>query len=624
MRQPPHYHSGFELNLQTKLPVCDPDAWRSQQTLGDLLSYWASAQPQRRAFVFLGLDNHELESFTFASLDRAARRLAATLSQHARIGDRVLLMFPSGLAFVLSFFACQYAGMIPVPVTPPRNRRLREATFPIAQDCAAALGLLPKELHDSVAHQFAEVATLRHITLIPVDIEDFDRAVTATFETVRQGGDAIAFLQYTSGSISAPKGVQVSQGNILANLDMQRLAFQNEMHPTYVGWAPLYHDMGLIANVLEPFYLGGLCVLMSPGQFAQYPWLWLRAISDYRAQVSGGPNFAYELCISRSERVRRERIDLSCWRVAFNSAEPVRAATVHGFSETFASVGFRPEAMYPCYGLAEATLLVSGRTPTTLQRVTPISKTALAAGLVRAPTDASDAQLAVACGQALEEEALAIVDPRTFEHCPVGTVGEVWVSGPHIPAGYWGNTRASNETFYARLKQPKDERRYLRTADLGFMREGQLYITGRLKDLLIVRGRNIYPHDVERIAECAFPGLKPNAGAAIGLFDEAAQMEQIVLVQEVERTARKTLDAQAAAAAIRLAVMQEFDLTVHAIVFIGPGSIPRTSSGKIRRAETRRRFLAGALDRIQAQSTDATVPLPAETLMPGTPARAAE
>ncbi|MGH8736077.1 MAG: fatty acyl-AMP ligase [Burkholderiales bacterium] len=610
--------------MLTKLLVGDSDAWRSPHTLGGLLSCWARAQPQHRAFVFLGSDNRELESFTFGSLDRAARRLAATLSQHARIGDRVLLMFPSGLAFVLGFFACQYAGMIPVPVTPPRNRRLREATFPIAQDCAPAIGLLPKELHDSVAHQFAKAAKLPPIRLIPVDIEDFDRANAATFEPIQQDGDAIAFLQYTSGSVSAPKGVQVSQANIMANLDMQRLAFQNEMHETYVGWAPLYHDMGLIANVLEPVYLGGLCVLMSPGQFAQYPWLWLRAISDYRAQVSGGPNFAYELCISRSKRVRSEHIELSCWRVAFNSAEPVQAATMHRFSETFASTGFRPEAMYPCYGLAEATLLVSGRRPRTPYCVTPISKTALAAGLVRAPMDASDAQLAVGCGQALEGEALAIVDPKTFERLPDGTVGEVWVGGPHIPAGYWGNTSASKETFYAHLKQPTDEQRYLRTADLGFLREGQLYITGRLKDLLIVRGRNIYPQDVERIAERAFPGLKPNAGAAIGLFDEAAQMEQIVLVQEVERATRKTLDIRAATAAIRLAIMQEFDLTLRAVVFIAPGSIPRTSSGKIRRSETRLRFLAGTLERIQARSTDTTAPLPAENLMLGPRARAAE
>lgn len=600
-----------------------PVAWRSRHTLGELLHFWAHTEPQRRAFVFLGPDNEELESFTFASLDRAARRLAALLSQYGRSGDRVLLMFPSGLAFVLAFFACQYAGMIPVPVTPPRNRRLREATFPVAQDCLPAIGLLPAELQRSATQQFAEVAELRRMTLIPVDATQFEDAGAVDFEPARQNGDAVAFLQYTSGSVSAPKGVQVSQRNILANLEMQRLAFANEMHPTYVGWAPLYHDMGLIANVLEPFYLGGLCVLMSPAQFAQYPWLWLRAISDYRARVSGGPNFGYELCVSRSARVLRERIELSCWRVAFNSAEPVRASTIRKFSETFAPLGFRCEAMYPCYGLAEATLLVSGRTPDTPPRVTPISKAALASGTVRRPAHDGDEQFAVGCGRALEGEVIAIVNPTTFELCPDDLVGEVWVSGAHVPAGYWSNAQASGETFHAHLRQA-GERRYLRTADLGFIREGELYITGRLKDLLIVRGRNVYPQDLEHLAERAFPGLKANAGAAIGPSDEGAELEQIVLVQEVERTARRSLDTRAAAAAIRQAIMQEFDITVHTVVFIEPGSLPRTSSGKVRRAETRRRFVCGTLERIPAHSSDATVPPAAGGSPAGTAASAVE
>lgn len=576
-----------------------PGSWRAQRTLGDLLQYWAAEQPQRRAFVFLGPENREQESLTFASLDRGARRLAATLSQHGRPGDRVLLMFPSGLAFVLSFFACQYAGMVPVPVTPPRNRRLREATFPIARDCGAALGLLPAELHDSVAQQFAGGAALGHVKLIAVDAGDLDRSTAApALEPVRLEGEAVAFLQYTSGSVSTPKGVQVSQANILANLEMQRVALENDMHSTYVGWSPPYHDMGLIANVLSPFYLGGLCVLMSPGQFAQYPWLWLRAISDYRARVSGGPNFAYDLCVSRVARVPRESTDLSCWRVAFNSAEPVRASTVRAFTETFAPFGFRPEAMYPCYGLAEATLMVSGGSPAARPRLTPFSRDGLEAGMARPPVEAADAHVTVGCGRALAGETLAVVDPVTRRRRPDGAIGEIWVSGPHIPAGYWGNAAASQDTFHARLADVSDGRRYLRTADLGFMLEGELYVTGRSKDLLIVRGRNVYPQDVERIAESAFPGLKAHAGAAFELSGDAAQPDQIVLVQEIERTARKTLDLRAAADAVRAAVLRELDFTLHAVVFIEPGSIPRTSSGKIRRAETRRRFLSGTLQGI--------------------------
>ncbi len=582
------------------------DAWRTQRTLADLLTFWATLQPARQAFLFLGPNNEEVESFTFSSLDRAARRLAVRLLEHANPGDRALLMFPSGLAFVLSFFACQYAGIIPVPVTPPRNKRLRDGTFAISRDCEPALALTSDELLRSVVHQFAEDACISGVKVLPIRIEDFDRGdADGAFARVAPEREAVAFLQYTSGSTSTPRGVRVSQGNILANLEMQRLALRNDMHATYVGWVPLYHDMGLIANVLEPFYLGGRSILMSPAQFAQYPWLWLRAISHYRADVSGGPNFAYDLCVSRARQILGESIDLSRWRIAFNSAEPVHASTVRRFGELFSPLGFRAEAMYPCYGLAEATLMVAGGKRAQVPHVVEASKAALATGAVQPPTSGSDAKLIVGCGEALQDEVIAIVNPETFKRCPQGRVGEVWVAGPHIPAAYWSSAHATIETFHARITGERDESRYLRTGDLGFMQDGELYITGRLKDLIIVRGRNIYPQDIERIAERSYPGLKPNAAAAFGLPDVGAESERVVLIQEIERESRKTLDVRAATTAVRLAIFDEFDFTLHAVVFVEPASVPRTSSGKIRRAEARRRFLAGELEGMHARALNA-------------------
>ncbi|MCW7541683.1 fatty acyl-AMP ligase [Aquabacterium sp. A7-Y] len=568
-------------------------------SLVERLRAYVSQAGDRRAFVCLGEDNVEEETLTYRELDRRARALAVRLAATAGAGERALFLFPTCLSFVVAFFACLYAGVVAVPMVTPRSRRLRDSALAIARDCMPRLALTTSGSLGATARQFREIPELGSIEFIAVDT--FDTGDDAPFTPIDTGDDPLVFLQYTSGSTSAPKGVMVSARNLDANLEMMRIAFASDADSTYVGWAPLFHDMGLISNVLEPFHLGALCVLMPPAVFAQRPWLWLKAISHYRARVSGGPNFAYDLCVERAPTALREALDLSCWRVAFNSAEPVRAATLDAFAQVYAPKGFRGDAFYPCYGMAEATLLVSGGPPEREPVVKVVSKSALSQGVVRPSADASDATRAVGCGQALLGETLRIVDPQSGRALPGGSIGEVWVSGPHIPRGYWGQPDVSEPTFHATLADDPT-RHFLRTGDLGFLDAGELYIAGRLKDLIIARGCNFYPQDIERIAEAAHPGLRAGSSAAFAVPRAGtAKRQDVILAQEVERTARHSINHGQAVAAIRRAVFDEFELTLNAVVLVAPGSIPKTSSGKIKRAETRLRYLEGTLERIDAE-----------------------
>lgn len=558
-------------------------------SINALLEHWATVKGNDQALLFLGADNEERERLTYGELHRASRMLAARLRCEALAGERALLMFEPQLAFVIAFFACHLAGLIPVPVVPVRKGRVRDAALAVAADSQATLLLCSAGQAEVAKRALSE---MRAASCIPRVLE-VDGCPVAPGTPLNDGVPAsaqLAFLQYTSGSTSDPKGVMVSQANLLSNLEMQRLAMQNPWGATYVGWAPLYHDMGLIANVLEPLYLGGLCVLMAPAQMAQSPWLWLRAISRYRAHTSGGSNFAYELCVARARRILEEPLDLSCWKVAFNSAEPVRPDTVQQFRAAFASAGFDGQAMYPCYGLAEATLLVSGggthRGPV-LKRV---SKSRLERGVAVAPSGAEDCRLLVGCGGVVPGGRVAIVDPNSCREMGDGKLGEVWVHGSHIPAAYWNKSEASRATFHASISGDVSRREYLRTGDFGFLCENELYVTGRIKDTLVVRGRNIYPQDLESVARALCGSPREGNAAAFALDGE-----RLALVAEVDRSQRHGFDARETAASVRQAILQEFELTVHDLRFVLQGSIPLTSSGKVRRSETRRRLLAGEL-----------------------------
>ncbi|MBT2323913.1 fatty acyl-AMP ligase [Variovorax paradoxus] len=563
-------------------------------TLARRLHQRADRDPGGRSFVYLGEGNREDEVLSNSQLDQLARVVAAQLLELAPRGARVLLVFPSGLSFVVAFFACQYAGQIPVPVVPPSGRRVREAVASVCGGCKPAVALTSSQFESQCRVFFSSgEAPLPAPQLLTLDLAPWQQRGAPSargLPAIRESSpDDVAFIQYTSGSTSAPKGVVVTHRNLQANLAMIAAAFRSDAGSAHVGWAPLYHDMGLIANVLHPFDVGALCVLMSPRRFSQEPWLWLRAISDYRARVSGGPNFAYDLCVQRGRRALSEPLDLSSWKVAFNSAEPVHAQTLSAFAESFRSAGFDRRSLYPCYGLADATLLVTGGQVEEPPVIRCFSKAGLEIGHASLPRSDADRRELVGAGSALAGETVVIVD-TAGKRLAEGHIGEVWVAGPHVPSRYWGASAAVCEAAFGGQLADFPGARFLRTGDLGFLDDGELFITGRLKDMFIVRGRNIYPQDVEAIAQHAAPGLRLNANAAFAVQHDGGEV--VTLIQEVERVARRE-DNSGVVQAIRRAVFIELDITLGNIVLLAPGQVPKTSSGKVRRQEAAKRYLAG-------------------------------
>lgn len=552
--------------------------------LANVLAHHAHHRPKKIAVTLLGDDNAEVGSLTYAQLLDQSFIVSRLIVDSTNEGDRVLLVFPNNLEFIVGFFACQLAGVVPVPIVPNWGKRLRQTAFGIIRDCQPSMTLTNVTNVEQLSQTFREEADLAQIPVrgIMVDLENRDGQSNRDQNT-RQS--SLAFLQYTSGSTSAPKGVVVGQSQLFANLSMMTDAFHSTSHCIYVGWAPLHHDMGLIANLLQPIRLGARVILMKPSMFAAKPWLWLQAVSFYKASVSGGPNYAYDLCAERRDNIlQRGDIDLSSWRIAFNSAEPVRADTISKFGDAFEGTGFRLDATYPCYGMAEATLLISGTDGPRKPLIMRISRSGMKSGkLIPANRTRHDDQEIVACGSALKKERIAIVDTETMQIANDGQIGEVFVGGPHVAVGYWNNPEETSKIFHNDIVGEKC--RFLRTGDLGVLQNGELFLTGRTKDLIILRGRNIYPHDVEWIVENSVEGLRKNANA---LFQ--AESGQLVLVMEVERTARSTFDKIANAKLIRKVVMDCFEFSLHRVLFVMPSSIPKTSSGKIRRSEVKRRW----------------------------------
>ncbi len=406
--------------------------------------------------------------------------------------------------------------------------------------------------------------------------------------------ESLAFLQYTSGSTGVPKGVMVSHGNILHNSEYIKQAFELNSDSVSVSWLPNFHDMGLIDGILQPLYSGFLGVLMPPQFFLQRPLRWLKAITHYRATHSGGPNFAYDLCVRKVTNEQKESLDLSSWISAYNGAEPVRFETLKGFAGAFSSCGFQEKYFYPCYGLAESTLMVSGGKVSNQ----PIYYTVEAASLehnqiVQANSSEGKTKTIVGCGNSWLDTQIVIVNPDSRELCLQGQVGEIWIHSASITQGYWNNQEATKETFQANLAG-FDDRYFLRTGDLGFLRNGELFVTGRIKEMIIIRGRNYYPQDIELTVQKIHPALPVNSGAAFAIEVEA--QEHLIIVQEVERTYRNKLDFEKIIADIRQTLMEQYELSVYGVVLIKPSSLPKTSSGKIRRNLCRKQFLSEELE----------------------------
>ena len=559
------------------------------ETLVELLEYRADRQPDDVVFRFVTSDGSEDGALTLGALRDRARSIAAGLGSRVKPGDRVVLLVPPGLDYVASFFGCLYASALAVPAYPPNPRRADPRVSGIVADCGAQVALVSESLVARLEDWLALTPGLDDVTWL--DAAELARGDASAWRAPSPRADDLAMLQYTSGSTGEPRGVMLSHANLLHNSAIIHRVSGHRTGDSGVFWLPPFHDMGLIGGIVQPVYTGRPTVLMAPATFLQRPMRWLEAMSRYGATTSGAPNFAYDLCVDRTTEEERASLDLSAWRTSFNGAEPIRADTIARFTEAFAVSGLRRNVVVPCYGLAEGTLIVSGGPALRESLTMRASRQALEQGTVRAPAPEEDAVLLVASGEPALEQRVAIVDPESMRECADGEIGEIWVSGPSVARGYWNRPRETEATFRATL--PPSQGTFLRTGDLGTLRDGQLLVTGRLKDLVILGGRNFYPHDIELVAERSHADLR--AGYSAAFCVSGARGEELVLVLEVSRH-HSPADDDALFHAVRTALAAEIGIVPDQIVLVRQHSIPRTSSGKIQRRACRDAYLGDSLD----------------------------
>ncbi|MCG8670605.1 MAG: condensation domain-containing protein, partial [Pseudomonadales bacterium] len=578
----------------------------SKETLVQLLQARAEAHPDKIAYIFLPDGEGEGIEVTYRDLDAQAKAIAKQLLALGSDGDRALMLFPSSLEFIYAFFGCLYAGISGVPAYPPRRNQNLGRLKSIIDDCEPSIVLTTSKVMRVAEPLFAETPGLSALKWLAVDEVDISDNNGWSYPAIN--GDTLAFLQYTSGSTGNPKGVMVSHGNLLYNEAMIHAGFKFTPDSTFVSWLPLFHDMGLIGMTLQPFYLGVTAVFMSPATFLQKPLRWLQAVTDYKGNVICAPNFAYELCVRQITDEQRAELDLSTITHALSGAEAVRPETIESFISTYEPRGFIRDAFIPTYGLAEATLYVTAAT----EGRRPLYKNALASELAQhravESTNPDDKIIKlVSNGVTSLDARVAIVDVQSKKELEEGLVGEIWTGGKHCAQGYWQNPTATEETFAGYLENGDGP--FMRTGDLGCIIDGDLYITGREKDVIIIRGRNHYPQDIEHTVQQSNVALKADAGAAFAI--EVEGEERLIIVQEVERRFRLRLNADVVSASIRQAVAENHELQVHTIVFIKPGRILKTSSGKIQRRGNKQAFLDGvvqeeaiAVSSVEEQSAD--------------------
>jgi acyl-CoA synthetase (AMP-forming)/AMP-acid ligase II len=562
-------------------------------------------QPDDLAYIGLDERGGEAASLTYAELDRRASALADYLAARAAPSERALLVFPPGLEFLVGFFACQYAGIAAVPMIVPRQGRLRDSSVKIVQNCSPRLGLTTAAAAAAMRTIHAEIPGAAGVEWVGIDGLALPAPTTPAGHRPVPDVATIGLLQYTSGSTSAPKGVMVSHGNLCANVEMISTADDLGRSSTRVGWIPLYHDMGLIFIALQSAYVGALCVLMAPLAFVAQPLSWLKAIHKYRADMTIAPNFAYDLCLEHYSPERMEGVDLACLRLALNGAEPVRASTIEQFAKTFAAHGLRASAPHPTYGMAEATLMISGGLHGGQPRLWRVNRELLKRNLAVTAAEHERAQTLVGCGKVLVGEKIAIIDPVTLHRRKTGEIGEIWVQGPLVAQGYWQAPEATEEVFHGKIAG-EDGSSWLRTGDLGcFDDTGEIYITGRIKDIMIVRGSNYYPQDLELTAEKSHPSLRRGYAAAFMFVQEPEdERELLAIACEVRKDHLSRLDIDEIVGAVRMAVVREHELTVHRVILTEPGTIPKTTSGKIRRQATRERWQRGELAVLESSTVD--------------------
>ncbi len=570
------------------MPAYSPIAF-----VGDWLRYWTLRQPNEPAFAYWsGKDDDSDTSLSYEELDRRAQGVAAELLRRLVAGGRALLLYPPGLEFVTALFGCFFAEVVAVPACLPRWNRNRQRLEGICKDSQPAIILSTEDVATRTLPAIPKGSPLWGIPWLAT--ETLPDGFVERQQTTRLAGDTPAILQYTSGSTGTPKGVIVTHANLAHNsYALMAHGFQPGRTSVELSWLPAYHDMGLVGGVLGPVFLGLRSVLMNPLAFLQKPVRWLRGISRFRATISGGPNFAYALCNEKIAAADCAGLDLQSWSVAFNGAEPIRAETLETFTRKFAPYGFRAEAHYPCYGMAEATLMITGG----VNKRPPVVRDFDAAALeenraVPVQSGQATGRRLVGCGRTLLDEEVIVVNPQTRRRLPQDRIGEIWVSGPSVASGYWNKPGETAKTFRARLARGGN-RHYLRTGDLGFFHEDELFVTGRLKDLIIIRGRNIYPQDIERTVEDSHPALQPR-GCGCFSVDEGVE-ERLVVAQEVRLPCRET-NFPLVIEAICQAVLETHEVSLYGVVLLKSGGLPKTSSGKVRRRECRNAYIEDRLE----------------------------
>ena len=581
----------------------------NNSTIINVLQDRSIKQPKQTAYTFLADGENEAGSISYEELDLQAKAIAVELLKKVKPGDRALLVYPytAGLEFIAAFMGCLYAGVIAVTDYPRQHIKSLTQYQDRIIDCQAAIALTTDEFVNRVKSQLtANPGMVLKLKALPwIATDKVDVSVAEKWQQPEVNRDTLAYLQYTSGSTGQPKGVMVTHGNIMHNSEVIYQSFGHHDNTRILMWLPMFHDMGLIGGVMQPLYAGLPAVLMSPIALAQKPFMWLQAISKYKITTSGGPNFAYDLLCQKVTEEQKASLDLSSWEVAFSGAEPVRAETLEKFAELYEPCGFKKEAFYPCYGMAEATLFITGIESKNYPTILHLDKKALTEDkIIVVDADDPKGKSAVSCGHTWLGDEVIIVDPETQLECPEDKVGEIWTLGKGIGMGYWQKSEQTESTFQANLAD-KPDKTYLRTGDLGFIKDGELYITGRIKDMMILWGRNHYPQHIEETVESCHPALRPNHGAAFSV--EVGGEEQLVIAHEINRTDLRKLNAEEVIGAIRLAVGEQNLANVFAVALLKTGSIPKTSSGKIQRRACQSMFLDGELNTV-AQWQQSEIP----------------
>jgi acyl-CoA synthetase (AMP-forming)/AMP-acid ligase II len=567
------------------------DSLTNAATLPEILRCRALRTPDRVGYRFLADGETEEQSFTYQELDRSAREIASCLAPLKMGGERALLVYSPGLHFISAFFGCLYAGITAVPLYPPRPSRLKQALHNLAS--------IAKE-----AHTFTVLTTFRLQSVLQRGMIEFELneinvhwVITDQLEIkscvpsldLDASSNPVALLQYTSGSTSTPRGVVVTHANLMHNCANIYQLFGHSPESVGVIWLPPYHDMGLIGGILQPLFGGFPVTLLSPYAFLQRPVRWLQAITRARATTSGGPNFAYDLCVRKITSDQRASLDLSSWEVAFNGAEPVRNQTLENFAEIFSPCGFRADAFYPCYGLAESTLLVSGKEKSAPPVLKIVDRASLQHQQVApATTSQHAATTLVGSGKCASTKNVKIVACDSLTISPPDRIGEIWLSGPSVAQGYWNRPEESQRVFHAYLADT-GEGPFLRTGDLGFISDAELFVTGRLKDLIVIRGRNHYPEDIELTVQQAHAALQPAASAAFSL--DVQGEERLIVMAELQRRHLSKVEEAEVERAVMRAVSEKHELEIHAVVLLPLGTIPKTTSGKLQRHACKNAFV---------------------------------